>query len=136
LRIPHWAPQSDVYINGLRQPCAWLPGTFAEFKRDWNSGDRVELVLALPLRLLPVDAQHPHTVALLQGPLALIRVLDGTQLEEAPLTQRELLSAKRKSSGMTDWQLAAHGSTVTLRSFMDIGKESYRLYQDVLPAEQ
>jgi hypothetical protein len=37
---------------------------------------------------------------------------------------------------MTDWQLAAHGSTVTLRSFMDIGKESYRLYQDVLPAEQ
>jgi hypothetical protein len=134
LRIPHWAPQSHVCINGLRQPCTWLPGTFAEFKRDWNSGDRVELVLALPLRLLPVDAQHPHTVALLQGPLALMRVLDGTQPEEAALTERDLLSAKRKSSGMTDWQLAAQGSTVTLRSFMDIGKERYRLYQDVLPA--
>jgi DUF1680 family protein len=136
LRIPHWAAQSQVYINGLRQPCAWLPGTFAEFDRDWACADRVELVLSLPVRLLPVDTQHPDTVALLQGPLVLMRVLDGTARDEDPLSRLDLLSATRKSGGMPDWQLTLRSSTVTLRSFLDIGEESYRLYQDILPAKE
>ncbi|MGD0502563.1 MAG: beta-L-arabinofuranosidase domain-containing protein [Steroidobacteraceae bacterium] len=133
LRIPHWAPEAQVHINGQRQPSVWPAGTFAELTRDWSSGDRVELVLALPLRLLSVDAHHPDTVALVQGPLVLMRVLDGSGREAAALTRRNLLSAERKSSGATDWQLNAQAGTVTLRSFMDIGQENYRVYQYVQP---
>jgi len=134
LRIPRWAPQAQVYINGQRQPPAWLPGTFAPLTRHWRSGDRVELVLPMPLRLESVDARHPDTVALLQGPLALMQILHASGREAPALTRRDLLSAEQRSTGATDWQIDAFERTVTLRSFMDIGEENYRLYQDVSPS--
>jgi hypothetical protein len=130
-RIPQWAPDAQLYINGQRHPSTCVPGTFAELNRDWVSGDRVELVLALPLRLLSVDAQHPDTVALLQGPLVLMRVLDGTGREPAALTRHALLTAD--SGGATDWRITSQDRTVTFRSFMDIDRENYRAYQHVLP---
>lgn len=141
-RIPHWVREAEVRINGQRQPSVWQPGTFAELSRDWRSGDRVELVLSMSSRLVPVDAHHPDTVALLHGPLALMRVLDGprhgspalTGAESPVLTRRELESAERRSDNLTDWQIHARGSMVTLRPFMQIGEENYRLYQDVSPS--
>jgi DUF1680 family protein len=42
------------------------PGTFAAIRRTWKDGDRIELELPTPLRLEPVDANHPTLVALVQ----------------------------------------------------------------------
>jgi DUF1680 family protein len=141
-RIPHWVIEAEVTINGQRQPSTGRPGTFAALTRDWTSGDRVQLVLRMSSRLVPVDAHHPDTVALLHGPLVLMRVLDGsgpespalTGRESPALTRRDLKSAERRSAGTTDWQLHSQGGTVTLRPFMQIGQENYRLYQDVYPS--
>ena len=129
LRIPHWAADAQVYINGQRQSSGWLPGTFAALQRDWSPGDRVELVLPLPSRLLSVDADHPDDVALVHGPLVLMRVLDGTAGDEIPLTRRALLATERTPHHPRDRQLNAERRTITFRPFMDIGAESYRLYQ-------
>ena len=133
LRIPHWAADAQVYINGQRQSSGWLPGTFAALQRDWSPGDRVELVLPLPSRLLSVDADHPNDVALVHGPLVLMRVLDGTAGDEIPLTRRALLATERTPHHPCDRQLNAERRTITFRPFMDIGAESYRLYQLVEP---
>jgi DUF1680 family protein len=122
-----------VYINGQRQSSVCLPGTFAAFQRDWSPGDQVELVLPLPSRLLSVDADHPDAVALVHGPLVLMRVLDGTACDETKLTRRALLATERTPRHLRDWQLNAERRTITFRPFMDIGDESYRLYQDLEP---
>jgi DUF1680 family protein len=133
LRIPHWAPDAQVYINGQRQMSVCLPGTFAAFLRDWSPGDQVELVLPLPSRLLSVDAEHPDAVALMHGPLVLMRVLEGTSCDHIGLTRSALLATERTSHQLHDRQLNAEGRRITFRPFMDIGDESYRLYQDVEP---
>jgi uncharacterized protein len=76
LRIPAWAPAAQVHINGRRDPAICVPGAFASIEREWHPGDRVDLELSMPLRLLTVDAEHPQTAALLAGPLVLMRILD------------------------------------------------------------
>ena len=47
------------------------PGSWAELDRTWKNGDRVELSLDMPLRLVPLDAQHANLVALVRGPVTL-----------------------------------------------------------------
>ncbi len=135
LRIPAWASTAQVHVNGERNPAIWLPGTFAAIDREWHSGDQVDLELSLPLRLLSVDVQHPHTVALLAGPLVLMRILDAQAGEEVTLTTRELLAARRPSSTARDWQVQTPRGTLIFRPFMDIHDEGYRMYQDIAHAD-
>ena len=76
LRVPAWAgPGSTVKVNGRQvDGIALLPGTWAKVARTWKDGDSVELSLAMPLRLMPLDATHPKIVALVKGPVALFAV--------------------------------------------------------------
>jgi uncharacterized protein len=133
LRIPAWVPAARVNINGVRHPLCSAPGTFAAIDREWSPGDRVDLELSLPMRWLSIDAQHPHSVALLAGPLVLMRLLDGKEDGDAMLTRRDLLSARRPFAASRDWQVRTPGSTLIFRPFMDINAERYRVYQTVAP---
>ncbi len=134
LRIPAWTPAAQVFINGRRDPMICLPGTFAALDRQWHEGDRVDLELSLPLRSLCIDAQHPNTVALVAGPLVLMRMLDAEGEPEATLTSGELLSARRPFGAAREWRVQTSGTTLSFRPFMDIQEERYRAYQDVVNA--
>jgi hypothetical protein len=134
LRIPAWVPAAHVHINGRRDPAICLPGTFAAIDREWQPGDRVYLELALPLRCLTVDAEHPHTVALLAGPLVLMRMLDAEAGTEGTVTVRELLSARRLCAAAHDWRVRTARASLNFRPFVDIHDERYRAYQDVSDA--
>ena len=129
LRIPAWANGASVRVNGKRWSSEILSGAFVELRRGWRDGDRVELDLPLTLRLQAVDAEHPQVVALLAGPLVLMRVLDDGP--QTPLSRAALLAAR---SAAQDWRADAHGHTLTLRPFMHIGDEKYTTYQDVADA--
>jgi DUF1680 family protein len=129
LRIPAWTTASEVHINGRRDPVPCTPGTFVAIDREWHPGDRVELELSLPLRLLSVDTQHPGTVALLAGPLVLMRLLDVDS--DAAVTTTELESAQRTAATAHDWHVLTPRATLTFRPFMDIQEQPYRVYQDV-----
>ncbi len=132
LRIPAWAPAAEVRINGRRDPAVCQPGSFAVVEREWHPGDRLDLEMTLPLRLLSVDAQHPHTLALLAGPLVLMRMLDADAHQgEMTLTSTDLLSARRPFSSAHDWQVNTSHGTSIFRAFMDIHDQGYRVYQDV-----
>src|SRR5262245_43041026 len=76
LRIPAWAEAASISINGkmLLQPA--LPGTFAELRREWKNGDRVDLEFPLRVRLEPLDSRHTNLVAVLSGPLVLFAIRD------------------------------------------------------------
>src|SRR5258708_2654301 len=133
LRIPASADGATVRVNSRGARSSAQPGTFAAIRREWRAGDRIELELPLPLRLQRVDDQHRDTVALLAGPLALMRLVDDPS-EPPRLTRADLLAARRQDPRAHEWQLELRGRTVKLRPFADIGFERYSLYQDVREA--
>jgi uncharacterized protein len=80
LRIPAWARDASITINGkpTDQP---KPGTFHELRRRWNTGDRVELNLPMPARLVeanPYVEEARNQLAVARGPL--VYCLESTDL--------------------------------------------------------
>jgi DUF1680 family protein len=128
LRIPSWGGNGTrVTVNGRSADVVVKPGSWAEIDRTWKSGDRVELSLDLPLRLVPLDAQHADLVALVRGPVALFAIEPGTMKP----TQKQLLAAQQLASGSTDWSVQTDSGKLVMRPFPRITTERYRLYQQV-----
>ena len=121
-RIPTWAAGATISVNGRRVEASPTAGSFAALHRQWHAGDRVELELPMTTRLESVDARHPHTVALLFGPLVLFAVTD----EQPVLTGADLLAAKRVDR--RSWRVNTAGSPVKMRPFTDIADEPYTTY--------
>jgi DUF1680 family protein len=71
LRIPGWAENAKVKINGLAQPGS-TPGQHLELQRYWNAGDVIDIDLGLAPRIIrphaKVDAQRGR-LALMVGPM-------------------------------------------------------------------
>jgi DUF1680 family protein len=126
VRIPGWAaPDPVLSVNGKRVSDPVRPGTFAAIRRTWKDGDRVDLELPMPLRVEPVDALHPNLVALTYGPLVLFAVAES----QPSFDRTALLRAKPANNAMGDWLAdSVNGSSVTMRPFMKIDKESYSTY--------
>jgi hypothetical protein len=80
----------------------------------------------MPLRLVSIDPQHPDTVALLHGPVALFAIDPGS----ARMTRQQLLQAQKISSTSPDWEVTTDQGKVRMKSFPEITNETYRLYQD------
>lgn len=127
LRVPAWAgKQTAVRVNGKPAAISLQPGTWAQIEREWRDGDRVEFSIDMPLRLFPVDAQHPNLVALLHGPVALFAVEPGSRL----MTQKQMLQAQKVASSSGDWEVATEQGKVLMKPFPAITTEHYRLYQE------
>ena len=130
LRIPAWAQGAELSINGRSEAAAPQPGRFAAVRREWRPGDRIELLLPLARRLEAVDAAHADTMALLAGPLVLMRILDDSGAAP-PIARSSLLAADRASPGAHEWLAHTDSGPVRLKPFLDIGAESYSAYQQV-----
>ena len=125
LRIPAWSPNATIQVNG-KHISPLIDKGFVSLRRRWADGDRVDVDLALPLRLEAIDAQHPGTVALIRGPLVLFAMTAG-----APrATRRQLLSAAPlpRERG---WQANTASGPLLLRPFSDILDERYATYMTV-----
>jgi DUF1680 family protein len=121
-RIPAWASGASISVNGNRVAAEIIPGNFAAVRREWNTGDRVELNLPMTTRLESIDRQHPDTVALLHGPLVLFAVT-----ENAPsVTRTNLLAAKR--TGQRSWEATTTGAPLKLLPFVEVADEPYSTY--------
>jgi DUF1680 family protein len=126
VRIPGWTKADAVLsVNGNRVSESVQPGTFAAIRRTWKDGDRVELELPMPLRLEPVDANHPNLVALMRGPLVLFAAADSQPAFE----KSELLRARlAKNAAGDSIATSADGKDIPMRPFMSIRDESYSTY--------
>jgi DUF1680 family protein len=128
MRIPAWAQTgttAKVLLNG--QPVnAPVTAGFASLKRKWRDGDRVELNLPLPMRLEPIEPEHPETVALMRGPLTLFPLT-----HDAPKITREQLLAAQQVVGKAEWTVASGSGNIRMLPFTGIGDEAYRTYLPV-----
>ncbi len=132
LRIPAWAgPKTRILVNGRAVDAAVRPGTFASVRRNWKSGDRIELEMDMPLRLerIPYQQAGGENVALMYGPVALFAI--GDLSASASITKAQLQAAQRLSKSSTDWKVKTAAELLTMRPFAAIRDEHYRLYQTV-----
>ncbi len=127
LRIPAWAgPHTAVKVNGSPTGASLQPGTWTRLDRTWKDGDRVELSIDMPLRLVPIDPAHPETIALVRGPVALFAIEQGA----AKISSKQMLAAQR-SGASGDWEVASNMGKIPMRPYASIKSERYRLYQQV-----
>ena len=73
VRVPEWCEGASVEINGSKQDVVCKPGTWATLKRRWAPGDLVKVNIPMRPRLVPIDKQHPYRVAVMVGPVVLVR---------------------------------------------------------------
>ncbi|MGB6686802.1 MAG: beta-L-arabinofuranosidase domain-containing protein [Terracidiphilus sp.] len=128
-RIPAWAEGAEVFVNGARQKELAAPGQFAVVRREWRSGDRVELELPMKMRLEAIDAQHTDTVALVRGPLVLMAVKEQQASPMPKLTREQLLAARRVSE--REWQVGAANGPIAMLPFTWLGSRPYTTYVKV-----
>src|SRR5580700_2863170 len=72
LRIPYWADDASVTINGKRfRPNEKLaPSSYAKIERKWRDGDIVEVKLPMRLHLQPIP-DDASLAAIMYGPVVL-----------------------------------------------------------------
>jgi hypothetical protein len=128
-RIPEWAKEASIRVNGARPQSAVVPGEFAAIRREWKTGDRVELELPMRMRLEAIDARHPNTVALLRGPLVLMAVKQEQDGPAPKVTREQLLAARRVNE--REWQANAASGALTLAPFTSLGERPYTTYLNV-----
>jgi hypothetical protein len=63
---------------------------FATLHRTWKDGDRIDLELPMPVRLVPINAYHSDVVALVRGPQVLFALA-----QQPKLSRGQLLNVKR-----------------------------------------
>ncbi|HEX4030678.1 MAG TPA: beta-L-arabinofuranosidase domain-containing protein [Terracidiphilus sp.] len=73
IRVPRWSRGATIKINGAAQDIACQPGTWATVSRSWMPGDTVTIQVPMRLTFEPVDKQHPNRVAVMYGPVVLVR---------------------------------------------------------------
>ena len=71
-RVPGWARDASVKVNGTAAGVTCAPGTWATVERIWSSGDKVEIRIPLRFRMEAIDPQHPDRVAVMRGPVVMV----------------------------------------------------------------
>lgn len=72
LRIPGWAEGATVSVNGANAGVEAKPGTYADIRRQWETGDMIDLNLPMQPRLMmahPLVEELRNQVAVLRGPI-------------------------------------------------------------------
>ncbi|MCW9705272.1 aceric acid hydrolase [Fodinibius salsisoli] len=71
-RIPGWADNANIKVNGKVIDTEAEPGTYAEINRSWSAGDQVTLDLPMEVKLLeanPLVEANRNQVAVKRGPI-------------------------------------------------------------------
>jgi DUF1680 family protein len=72
LRIPGWALNAEIRINGKKQGITVKSGTYAELSQKWKKGDQIELILQMEAQLVeanPLVEEVHNQVAVKRGPV-------------------------------------------------------------------
>ena len=108
LRIPAWCPRAALRLNGEALP-APAPGAYATLRRAWKDGDRVELDLEMPARLVRADPRVESCrgkAALVRGPVVhCLESADNPALDLRAFALPAALSAEPEVEFLpTEWE--------------------------------
>ena len=106
LRIPGWCEGATLRVNGEPVDGPSTAATYAEVRRAWKPGDRVELDLPMPPQLIEANPQVEETrnqLAVRRGQI--VYCLESPELPEGVRVQEVLLAADAKLSAKHDAHL-------------------------------
>ncbi|WP_460943169.1 aceric acid hydrolase [Spirosoma daeguense] len=72
VRIPGWCQGATISVNGKAIATSLKTGEYAEINRSWKAGDKVEINLPMPVKLIeanPLVEETRNQVAVKRGPL-------------------------------------------------------------------
>jgi DUF1680 family protein len=72
LRVPGWAENAKLTVNGTIVEGDYKGGSYAVVERRWVAGDVIELELPMPVRMIVADPRIEQTrsqVAIMRGPI-------------------------------------------------------------------
>ena len=101
LRIPSWCEKASVEVNGRRVKALDMHKGYARISREWNSGDRIELDMPMPVKRIEANPRvtaDAGRVALQRGPLVycLEAIDNGGRVLNLSLPGNARLSAKHR----------------------------------------
>jgi DUF1680 family protein len=135
LRIPSWADQASLTVNGDIVGTPLLPGTYAQANRRWKEGDVIELILPMRVRLLEGHPQVETTrnhLAVMRGPLLYclesLDVPEGLSVSEIHLPGDTRLNA-RHDQNLLEGITVLEGEACARRS----GDWTGALYREAQP---
>lgn len=127
LRVPEWCEGFSIEVNGAKQAVAGRPGTWATLRQSWNPGDLVKVTLPMHPRLVPIDPQHPNRVAVMVGPVVLVRK-DEPRIVAKERDPRKWMLPSR---GPLEYQVPSQPARPYV-PFYRVGKDiSYGMYFDL-----
>jgi DUF1680 family protein len=137
LRIPSWAKDATVRLNGNLADIHPTPGSYCEFRRSWNSGNIIDLDLPMSPRLIeanPFVEETLNQVALQRGPL--IYCLESSDLpSKARFSLRDILVpsnielAARFDRNLLNGMVVLEGKALARNA----GNWDGQLYRDLQP---
>jgi hypothetical protein len=126
VRIPGWLERpARISINGKPAAVDTSRGRFAELRRVWRRGDRIELTLPFSIRAVPVDEKHSDTVAIMHGPLMLAALNAPPALR---VTKERLSGLRSVAGGRSEFECQTESGTVRLRPWYRVQREPYSVY--------
>ena len=72
MRIPGWASNAKILLNGKTFNTKLTPGTYAQISHSWKKGDKIELILPMEAKLIeanPLVEETRNQVAVKRGPV-------------------------------------------------------------------
>ncbi len=136
LRIPGWAGEASVRVNG--EALAYdrpRPGTYVSIRRIWRPGDRVRLDLPMPPVVIeshPLVEETRNQVAIKRGPLVYCLesrdLPPGTRVLEAEIPT-DLRLKPVPGDGVLDGMTLLEGTI----AFRDLGEWDGALYRERAP---
>ena len=131
VRMPGWlASPASIKVNGSDAAVPTERGTFAAVHRVWHNNDTIEVNLPFSSRVLPVDNQHPNTVALMRGPLFLVGLGPQGKLDRRALNSPQALRAV-PNAGQT-YELATAPTTTRFVPFYCVNSQNYTSYHELV----
>lgn len=127
LFIPAWAENTEVFVNGEKQPGNIAPSSYFDLKREWKNNDKVKLVFQYDFHLKSMP-DNDHVVALFYGPVLLAFETSSELILKG--TYDEILSSL-SVTGQSSFQLNNGGQKYILRPLYRIENESYGVYATI-----
>jgi DUF1680 family protein len=133
LRIPGWCEGASLKINGQAVEMPLAASSYAELNRKWKAGDKIELLLPMPVRLMesnPLVEETRNQVAVKRGPV--VYCLESTDL---PAGQKVFnISLSTKNDLKPEYITIDNSPIMSLTGKADVKNESNwnnKLYREV-----